>query len=550
MRKLFLLMLSLFVAATSAGAGLLYSFHKRSEISDTIKIEVSKIIFQQLQTLTGGIRQDLLANNTRGARILLESASKDSGFDSFQIFKGDAIAESSDAFGEQKTDLEIKTSVPIFFGSSEGPKWGRVDFYSRQDSVKIIVSKLNSLQLQSSVLVSLITVFSLLICFGILLFSATILSNIIREFLKKEELGNVGKFTQFVWSPLLSMLGETANKSAKIRADLENNRKQAAIARVSQSIAHDIRTPVATIEQVLHACNWAEFEAFRFSLKSAFNRLNSLIDALKKSDTDLFMQPSLENFEIGHVVDELQILAQEKGKNLFFEIDSNVNRAFLDFPKFERALINLIINALEADSKFVRVLASRQGSTLLLSVEDDGSGVPVEISSLLFSRGTTFGKSGGSGLGLNFVHSVAQGHGGELFYKRIGSVTHFVMEIPNALPPPEKDLNNLILNPFVPAAQLFQSNICIELASKNQENIFRNAALEHIDSALFVFGVDSIKDPILIYSDVDSALEFSLKYGCAFEPAAEKDDPKETLGKLLRRRKALLQLEQSKANLK
>ena len=61
----------------------------------------------------------------------------------------------------------------------------------------------------------------------------------------------------------------------------------------------------------------------------------------------------------------------------------------------------------------------------MIRVSDDGPGIPGEHADKIFNRGATFGKDGGTGLGLSFVKHVAQGHGGEAHFFREGDLTVF-----------------------------------------------------------------------------------------------------------------------------
>ncbi len=56
--------------------------------------------------------------------------------------------------------------------------------------------------------------------------------------------------------------------------------------------------------------------------------------------------------------------------------------------------------------------------SMLLSVADNGSGVPVNIRDSLFDPFVSEGKQKGTGLGLTLAHCIAAEHGGEVVLLR------------------------------------------------------------------------------------------------------------------------------------
>lgn len=91
-----------------------------------------------------------------------------------------------------------------------------------------------------------------------------------------------------------------------------------------------------------------------------------------------------------------------------------------DFALVKEAVANLVENALKfnpAEKKTARVVAKAEGASLRLSVIDDGPGIPSEELPKLFRRFYQIdpdftGQVPGFGLGLAYVKSVAEAHGG------------------------------------------------------------------------------------------------------------------------------------------
>lgn len=87
---------------------------------------------------------------------------------------------------------------------------------------------------------------------------------------------------------------------------------------------------------------------------------------------------------------------------------------WVDADRITQVVTNLVENALRHGGGSVRVSLSGAEDGVLLTVDDDGPGVPVELRSRVFTRFWTSGDKGGSGLGLYIVCGVVTAHGGRV----------------------------------------------------------------------------------------------------------------------------------------
>lgn len=91
----------------------------------------------------------------------------------------------------------------------------------------------------------------------------------------------------------------------------------------------------------------------------------------------------------------------------------------IDRAQFARVMTNLVANATAHAATKVEVSAVSRGGEVLVVVDDDGPGVPVEERDKIFDRFTRLdasrtSSSGGSGLGLAIVKAIAEAHGGRV----------------------------------------------------------------------------------------------------------------------------------------
>ncbi len=104
-----------------------------------------------------------------------------------------------------------------------------------------------------------------------------------------------------------------------------------------------------------------------------------------------------------------------------------------------QVLVNLVVNAAHAIADARRaepgeivVRTVRDGSDVVISVEDDGVGIPPEVQPRIFDPFFTTKEVGrGTGQGLAIAHAVVERHGGALtFSTELGRGTTFLLRLP------------------------------------------------------------------------------------------------------------------------
>jgi signal transduction histidine kinase len=87
-----------------------------------------------------------------------------------------------------------------------------------------------------------------------------------------------------------------------------------------------------------------------------------------------------------------------------------------------RLTLNLLENAIRhtPPGTHIRASTATQDGTAVLTVEDDGPGIPPELEQRVFERFVRGARDGGrgSGLGLAIVRAVVEGHGGSVRLER------------------------------------------------------------------------------------------------------------------------------------
>jgi CheY-like chemotaxis protein/signal transduction histidine kinase len=149
-----------------------------------------------------------------------------------------------------------------------------------------------------------------------------------------------------------------------------------------------------------------------------------------------------EAIALPELVDECQATVREllKGKEVALTQDITAGAVFCDPLKLRQVLLNLLSNAAKfTDAGEIVLTAEPQGSTLLISVEDTGSGIPEDQLPFIFDKfrqvdGSARRKVGGTGLGLAIVKEVVHLLGGTVnATSTVGRGSKFTVALPGAI---------------------------------------------------------------------------------------------------------------------
>lgn len=121
---------------------------------------------------------------------------------------------------------------------------------------------------------------------------------------------------------------------------------------------------------------------------------------------------------VREILSRATLLAEHAGIRLELQIHPEAVYSLVDAEKLERAILNIISNALKftPGGQSIQVSLIHRGNKLYFTVQDSGCGIPEDIRGKLFSRytrepGLEDGRFG-IGLGLVLIHSAAALHGG------------------------------------------------------------------------------------------------------------------------------------------
>jgi signal transduction histidine kinase len=216
------------------------------------------------------------------------------------------------------------------------------------------------------------------------------------------------------------------------------------IARLAGALAHEIKNPLSTIrlnmELLAEDLEEAQTPAQRRAVKRVgvmqreCQRLQDLLDNFLNfaKVRQLNLQPTDLNAEIAEMLDFFAPQAESAGVEVVRYLDPELPRVMLDAESFRAAMLNLLLNAVQAmaDGGQVVVRTSAAGGNAVLQLIDNGCGMDEHTAAHMFEAFFST-KAGGSGLGLPTTAKIIEAHGGRIHVQtEAGHGTQFTIELP------------------------------------------------------------------------------------------------------------------------
>jgi len=183
------------------------------------------------------------------------------------------------------------------------------------------------------------------------------------------------------------------------------------------NLAHSLKTPLAAIRALLNEREKPEFET---RANEQIDRMDEIVRyQLRKPAASTAEKPILAQVEVAtelnRLVDGLRKVYHEKGPDIVVKTNDRA-RLRGDAGDFLELAGNLVDNACKWCDSTVRVSLDVADATgLIMTVADDGPGIPADAAEALLQRGTRLDESTpGHGIGLAIVKDIVHSYGGEL----------------------------------------------------------------------------------------------------------------------------------------
>ena len=226
-----------------------------------------------------------------------------------------------------------------------------------------------------------------------------------------------------------AILQRTSDQLRQAHRELEENferMKRAeriyALAQLSAGLAHEIRTPLASLEGAASLVqretqSTEQRREFLAIIQKESQRLNRLLTSFLEFAKP--RQPDLKMAKIGEVLDSVIVLVRNACDTGRLELRRHIQPGLpmleCDPEQLKQVLLNLVTNACQAmpQGGIVLLEAGPNETGINIDVHDQGGGIDQENLERIFDPFFTT-KESGTGLGLSVAHQIVSQHAGTL----------------------------------------------------------------------------------------------------------------------------------------
>ena len=219
------------------------------------------------------------------------------------------------------------------------------------------------------------------------------------------------------------------------------------------NISHELKTPLTSVSVLSKhsystmAEDWKQNDETMDEIRDNLRIISVESDRIKRVVDGLLNVAVIEQNELELQKEYFSVpdLVQEIGAVQFKAINTTGNtlktsfapdlqRINADRERFKEVLLNLLNNAVRHTKDGTIIVAVKQNKKrILLSVSDNGEGIPTELQGNLFKRflNADIGRAHGTGLGLYFCKQIIELHGGSISLEsKPGTGTTVYIDIP------------------------------------------------------------------------------------------------------------------------
>jgi signal transduction histidine kinase len=259
--------------------------------------------------------------------------------------------------------------------------------------------------------------------FAAILFSALILVILAMFWYNlKQSKRNVGKLTG-----LNQIISDYNSQLQHALTALEESYEENS--NLMQVVAHDLRAPIGGIavtaaKMLEQSTSPGERATLEMIVTSAKDSLFLVSDLLKNytSVKDFKTEPVDMYALLEHCIAIMRVKAEEKSQRI--ELDAGYFTVYVNREKMWRVIVNLIANAIKFSptGAVIRVTMLKREDKVLIAVDDNGIGIPLNMRDKVFDMFTeakrpgTYGEQP-FGIGLAISKQIVEMHGGKIWFE-------------------------------------------------------------------------------------------------------------------------------------
>ncbi len=237
--------------------------------------------------------------------------------------------------------------------------------------------------------------------------------NVMVDSKSKDEIGELSAS----FNHMVKELRKNKDKEALIH----RQERLASLGQLAASVAHEIKNPLNAINLTIEHLDdkfisekEGQASAYIQTIQKEIRRLDKTVnnflsylrsEKLNKQTTDVnFLLDDIFNlYEREISVNKIKVNKRYAG-NCFLNLDAE---------RFNTALMNVIVNAIQAMPKGGNIDVETNCTSGIIKIQDSGTGIPMKTLENIFDLFYTT-KSAGTGLGLPIAYKIVKEHGGEL----------------------------------------------------------------------------------------------------------------------------------------
>lgn len=403
---IFFLLLLVLISAGLSGGLYLFNREKNDALQDALRLQQKN----SLELITEQVYGDLLIDNTMEVERKLNVMVEKKVIESFSLMKG-----------EDQKDSSAFCQVIYFDKINKQGVWG--NFCVKFSSEHLGVNTLDLKGLTTAVIfLSAFFLMIIVLIFRQVTKQSQKLHKGVESALLHPDKDIIGSD---LWAPVLGHLRQEVSRSKKAEEELLKRQIEEEKILIAHQVSHDIRSPLSVLRMALDEVSGVALEQ-RLMIENAIQRINDISDNLLQSFKKKVPKNELDEMALTPVLDQLvaEKKLQYKGReditfNYHFPAELREVKIKIHRSDFQRLFSNIVNNAVEAMSSggVIDIKVSKHFPLIVISITDQGAGIPKEILGKIGERGLTHGKDGsasGSGLGLSHAKEAMKSFGGQL----------------------------------------------------------------------------------------------------------------------------------------
>ncbi len=245
---------------------------------------------------------------------------------------------------------------------------------------------------------------------------------------------------------LVNIYNQMIEKLAQQAQQLKKSEREDAWREMAKQVAHEIKNPLTpmklNVQYLLRAKDQQDPQAMKDLLKRSSKTLIEQIDSLSRIATEFsnfakMPKAQLSIFSLNELLHIIYNLHQnELNDSLSIQLNTPEENISIEADKEQlmRVLTNLVKNGMQAIPEerkgCILISLSKKENVALISVKDNGTGIPKNLQDKVFVPNFTT-KSSGTGLGLAISRNIIQHINGKIYFEtEEGKGTTFYLELP------------------------------------------------------------------------------------------------------------------------